>query len=208
MTSPPSGRGPTGWPVSDWKQSYEAITSFSCLLVLLKAPAWMHSWAFVHTKEKCEMMSAFCTAAVKHGNRFCMLNKWAVVESVLGACWHGHSVHVWGRGQGAELMFPDPASSSSSKQSIVMRAQTLTPQSLTVRRRNPRFRQCPIISHSKGSRVYLTWEMNHRIERESYSWAAMEWFTYRVKWLANLEWALHAEAAGVSWKCTLPPVGE
>lgn len=39
------------------------------------------------------------------------------VEPVLRVCWQGHSVHVWGRGWGAELMFPDPASNNSSKQS-------------------------------------------------------------------------------------------
>lgn len=50
----------------------------------------------------------------------CAQNKWTVVETVLGVCWHRYSVHVWGRGQGAELMFPDPTSSNSSKQSTAM----------------------------------------------------------------------------------------
>lgn len=101
---------------SEWRRAPEICTAAHLYLPLIGSRT-RHTVDFLSLRK-----DSLCNAKyILRGERFCQLNKWTVAEAVLGVCWHGRSVHVWGRGQGAELMFPDPASSNSSGQSIVMR---------------------------------------------------------------------------------------
>lgn len=79
-----------------------------------------HTILFVRCKVYCEMTFQLLHSHSEAWQTFLHAEQVDLGETVLGVCWQGRSVHVWGRGQGAELMFPDPASSNRSKQSIVM----------------------------------------------------------------------------------------